>query len=272
MNSKNKETVLIVGCGWLGKKLGKSLAETGYQVYGTSRSTENFSEIRKYGIHPIQLKLTKKQNEILTELPLADSVVISLSPGRGDDRQYYPQIMSRLAQFLSKTNGQVIMYSSTSAYKNLKKVVREEDATPNRESENVLLAAEGALREHCKDSVIMRLCGLYGKDRHPVKYLAGRSDVSDGEAPVNLVHSTDVVRATQLLIERNIRDEIFNVCGDCHPQKQHIYARIAEQLGLQKPTFKPGGNDSKLIKSEKIKQEGFSFMHPDPLKYEGNPL
>lgn len=267
MKSDSVTSVLIVGCGWVGKKLGQYLSDNGYKVYGTTRSKQNFSGIKEYNITPVKLQLpiVKIQN---IELPKVDSVVISITPGRGENRNTYPDIIRQLGELWKDTNTQVIMYSSTGAYGDAKGKISENDLSPDVNSTNVICAAEGSLKRSLPDSVILRLAGLYGEDRHPVKYLAGRTDISDGDAPVNLVHREDVIRATEVMIKNKVRSEVFNICSPVHPKKSKIYPAIAKLLELDEPEFLDGGDDGKLISSDKLqKMLNFDFENVDPLNF-----
>jgi nucleoside-diphosphate-sugar epimerase len=267
MNSDKNSSVLIVGCGWVGKKLGEQLFDDGFTVFGTTRSSSNFSSLNEAGIKPVKLELPATSlSEI--RLPEVDSVLISISPGRGKNRSEYPTVIGQLSRVLAERNIQVLMYSSTSAYGNATYEVTETEAAPDRNSDNAMIAAEGALLEHSPDAVILRLCGLYGENRHPVKYMAGRTDIADGDAPVNLVHREDVIQVTQKIISENIRGEIFNVCSGSHPSRSEIYTVIAERMGLKKPTFIKGGADGKTVSSKKLKNRfDLEFLHPDPIKF-----
>jgi nucleoside-diphosphate-sugar epimerase len=269
MNSDKNSSVLIVGCGWLGKKLGEQLHNNNIIAYGTTRSSSNFSEIGDFAIKPVKLELPVKSLSDI-RLPEVDSVVISISPGRGEDRSEYPKVIEQLSQVLADRNVQIIMYSSTSVYGNAKNSVVEKDAEPDINSDNAIIAAEGALRKHAPDAVILRLCGLYGEDRHPAKYMAGRKKISDGDAPVNLIHRDDVIQITEKIIEANIRGEIFNVCTDCHPTREEVYTKITERLKLKKPTFESGGEDEKSVSSQKLRDQfKITFHHPDPEEFMG---
>ena len=57
MNNEQSQSVSIIGCGWLGKPLAKSLCEQGYQVVATSQNPENFSDIEATGAKAKQLIL-----------------------------------------------------------------------------------------------------------------------------------------------------------------------------------------------------------------------
>lgn len=267
MKSNDVRSVLIIGCGWVGKKLGQYLGSKGFKIYGTTRSEKNFSDLKGNNITPIKLQLPfdKIQN---IELPKVDSVVISLSPGRGEDREKYPLNIRQLAKHWKDSNTQVIMYSSTGVYGNAKGRISEDHTVPKTNSGNTICAAEGELKEVLNDSVILRLAGLYGEDRHPVKYLAGRKNIKHGDAPVNLVHREDVIQVTEIMIDQMVRSQIYNVCSPVHPGKKEIYTTIAKRLGLEVPEFLGGGKNDKHISSDKlIKDFSFEFTHPDPMDY-----
>lgn len=267
MNSKKTPTVIIIGCGWLGKKLGVSLTSQNYTVYGTTRSSSNFSSLSELKIKPVKFVLPV-QNSTTIHLPAADTAVISISPGRGSERQSYINNISQVAQYLSEQDTKVILYSSTSVYNGHKSELIETDADPDKSSENVILAAEAALLEHCPDAVILRLCGLYGEERHPATFMAGRKNIADGDAPVNLIHSDDVIQITEKVIGGKVKGEIFNACSGNHPAKKDIYTSVAERLNLKKPQFLDGGENSKKISSEKlIKKLKVKFKHPDPADF-----
>lgn len=267
MNSKKNSPVLIIGCGWLGKKLGTYLISKKLTVYGTTRSSSNFSELDALGIKPVKLELPSKTLSDI-RLPDVKTVIISVSPGRGDDRKEYPTVIGQLSQVLAERNVQTIMYSSTSVYKDAKNEVNEADADPDEHSDNSIIAAEGTLLKHSPDAVILRLSGLYGEDRHPAKYMAGRKNIADGDSPVNLVHSDDVIQVTAKVMGKKIKGEIFNVSSEEHPSRSEIYPAIAERLELKKPTFEDGGSDGKIVSSEKLrKQLKIKFLHPKPSKF-----
>lgn len=265
-NIQNK-TILIVGCGWVGKSLGRACTQHGAHVFGTTRSKDNFSEFNSYNVDPVLLELPVSENNEIN-LPDFDAAVISISPGRGGDRKKYVRAIGQLGEYLSGKKAAVIMYSSTSVYNGLKGEVKETDRLPDPESDNVLLAAESMLKASVPDAVILRLSGLYGEDRHPVFYLAGRSGISNGDAPVNLVHREDVINTTMSVIDNRVAGEVFNVCAGEHPIKSQIYTTLAEKLELEVPVFLKGGKDGKFVNADKIRNTlGLKFKHNNPIDY-----
>ena len=85
---------------------------------------------------------------------------------------------------------------------------------------------------------IVRFGGLYGDNRNPVKFLAGRKDLSNGSAPVNLIHREDCIGILLAIIQQDAFGHIFNAVSPEHPTKQAYYHKQAELLNLQPPEYK----------------------------------
>ena len=257
------KSVLIIGCGWLGKITAHHLLNNSYKVTGTSRSEKGIQSLKKEGISPFKLEITPNSSP---SLPPADVVLIAISPGRGGDRTEYVDNISVLANSLSSRNVQVIMCSSTSVYNSHTGTVTENDQEPDENSEHAILAAEGVIRSVIPETTILRLGGLFGYDRHPVHYLAGKKNIPRGDAPVNLVHADDIASIIQQIIESETFGEIFNVVSPHHPSRSELYVAKAKQLGLAKPEFDSGGKNEKVIDSSKVSRTfHYSFLHTNLL-------
>lgn len=253
MNANNRKRILVFGCGWLGKKLAQHLISEGYSVWGTTRSQNKADELGKLGIQAIVLDLST-QKLIDVELPDVSKVVIGIAPGRKEGRKDYPDIIDKIATAYPQSTVQLIMYSSTSVYGDKTGEVVERTITPDSKSEHIIVSAEGMLMQSKPEATILRLCGLFGADRHPVHYLAGRQDLPNGDGPVNLVHSDQVIEVTRYMLDNDVRGQVFNVCSSHHPSRKNYYENKAESLGLEKPIFDKGGHSAKLIVSEKVIQ------------------
>ena len=53
--------ISILGCGWLGMPLAKSLLEKGFSVKGSTTSLEKISAIQSNGIQPFQIELSETE-------------------------------------------------------------------------------------------------------------------------------------------------------------------------------------------------------------------
>jgi 3-hydroxyisobutyrate dehydrogenase-like beta-hydroxyacid dehydrogenase len=55
--------ISILGCGWLGFPLAKSLHQKGFRVYGSTTSVEKISVFENAGITPFSLRLSEDNLE-----------------------------------------------------------------------------------------------------------------------------------------------------------------------------------------------------------------
>ena len=96
--------------------------------------------------------------------------------------------------------------------------------------------------------------------------LAGRRNLPQGDAPTNLLHLSDAVGVLNTIIEHGIWGHTLNVCAQSHPLRRTFYPAAASYLGLEPPTFLPGGNSSKVIDSSRLRAlVPYTFQHDDVL-------
>ena len=57
-----KETITILGCGWLGLPLAKALVKAGYSVKGSTTREENLETLREAGLEPFLVELDPEVN------------------------------------------------------------------------------------------------------------------------------------------------------------------------------------------------------------------
>ena len=265
--------VSILGCGWLGLPLAKHLVRQGYAVKGSTTMPEKLATLAEVGIKPHLIRLgADVQGERPAAFFEADVLFLNIPPGRRD-----PDVRARFAERIAAVQQalraspikQVLFASSTSVYPNLNRVVTEEDAgDPPTDSGKALLAAEQALASvDGFETTVLRLAGLYGYDRRPGRFLAGKHDLEGGETPVNLLHRDDAVAIAAALLQTEPRGEVFNACSDVHPPRHTFYPWAARQLGLEPPTFKEeAATPFKVVSNEKLKRHlGYHFLYPDPM-------
>ena len=154
----------------------------------------------------------------------------------------------------------VIFVSSTSVYRDTPEIpTYTETNAANGESEAAkqLRSSEDLLlKHHSFSTCILRFGGLIGADRHPVKFLAGRKDISDPLAPVNLIHQKDCIAIIMNLVVASNAMGIFNAVHPEHPSRRDYYIKKAQAEGLTLPEFKEASpSKGKIIRSERIGEE-----------------
>jgi len=272
MNAKPEKSISIVGCGWLGLPVGAALSAKGFRVKGSTTDCNKLDDLELAGISPYLLVLDPGLNcDQPDELFSTDVLVINIPPGRRRDdvETRHPQQIRTLIECIEQYRIPFVVFvSSTSVYPDTGREVREEDAgNPPTASGRALLEAEGLLTSNpAFQTTIVRFGGLIGGDRNPARFLAGKTNVTEPRAPVNLIHRDDCIRILFTLIERDIRGEVLNACSDRHPTRKEFYTREAEKLRLPPPTFdKSPGGPGKIVTSEKLKRLlRYEFLYPDP--------
>ncbi|WP_421209405.1 NAD-dependent epimerase/dehydratase family protein [Aeromonas enteropelogenes] len=257
-------TIGILGAGWLGLPLARALLAAGKPVEVTVSSAEKAARLQGEGIHAHPLTIS-------ADMPAADkkepwpipceTLVICVPPSKTDD---YPQAVAKACQ-LAKAHGtrRVLFVSATSVWGAGQQ--EGEKPKPRHARGERMLAAEQAVQAAGFECVmIVRPSGLYGPDRHPGRFLAGKT-LEGGAQAVNLVHLDDVVAACLLLLERGKDGDAYNLSAPVHPRREQFYPFAARQLGLPAPLFiEPAGTFLPIDGLRICEQLGFNYRWPDP--------
>lgn len=269
--------VSILGCGWLGFPLAKKLIETDYEVKGSTTSESKLEILQSNGITPYLLELSEdKITGNITEF-LNDSniILIDIPPGIRKDAEalqgmtFVNKIKTLLPYIESSNIEKVIFISSTSVYGDsiLIPTIREESALhPDTESGKQLVEVENIFRNNRNfESIIIRFGGLIGEDRNPTKFLAGKTNIANPEAPINFIHQEDCISIIYEMMNQvqndNIWNETYNAVAPNHPTREEYYTQKAIELNLPKPEFnKNEPSVGKIVSSEKlIKSLNYTF-------------
>ena len=267
------ETISILGCGWLGLPLAEYLIKCGYKVKGSTRTKKEITVLESKGIESSLLVLDPHiRGKNLDNFFDSDVLIINFPPERRDDIVTYHklQLISLIDKIKPSSIEKVVFVSSTSVYPDLnQKVSEEETQAPSKSSGKALLEVEELLN-NCDEfkTTALRFAGLIGYDRKPGRFLAGKKEVSNGEAPVNLIHRDDCINIIHTIIEKNIWAETFNACMDIHPRRRDYYVSEANKLGLTPPVFINSEKYTyKIVSSEKLKRRlDYSYKYLNPLE------
>lgn len=267
-----KTTVSILGCGWLGTALGKSLLRKGWNVKGSTSSTQGNNDLEMTGISTFYVKVKPKSIEIdYNSFFNTDVLVISIPPARTECvEESYPQKIKQIAQKVEEIGiKKVIFISSTSVYEAQNTEVAEGgEGNPEKPSGRALLKAEKLLLENANfKTTVLRFGGLIGYDRNAARFLTNKTNVS-GASPVNLIHRDDCVNIITQIIVKNIWGEIFNASSPTHPTKKEFYTKAAELSEVPAPEFTDTSEAFKVVVSHKlIAALGYKFAYNSPMDY-----
>lgn len=270
MKNPNSCTVGILGCGWLGQALAKTLISKTYTVKGTTTQDEKLNTLKKIGVQAYKVKIKPDANhgDINSFLKYLDILVIAIPPKINRGQTGLIKGLEHLfANHDFSTLKKLIYISSTGVFANGINQYYDENSKPNNESlrGKALISLENTIRaqKSIQNTYILRLGGLVEHGgRHPVYYLCGKTDVSNPKAPINLIAKTDAVGLIVKIIENKTIDQtVFHGVYPQHIDRETYYTNKAKELKLKPPIFeKSGSNLGKVLKSG-ITQKTLDFSY-----------
>ena len=262
--------ISILGCGWLGLPLAEKLMAEGFSVKGSTTSHEKIPVLAAGGISPFLIAIEKEgiTGQIEDFLAGSDVLIIDIPPKmRSESKDDFTAKIKNLVPYIEKSGpAKVLFISSISVYAEDNSAVTETTLPkPATESGRQLLAAEKILQQDFNfKTTVLRFGGLIGKERHPVKHLAGKENLENPESPINMIHLEDCIGIILKIIEKDCFGEVFNAVAPFHPKRSVFYTGKAIQMNLALPTFafdKP--SVGKWISGEKIEKVlAYSFIKP----------
>ncbi|MBZ9777619.1 NAD(P)H-binding protein [Psychroflexus sp. CAK8W] len=240
-----KKQVSILGCGWLGLPLARHLLKNGWKVKGSTTSSDKIQVLEAEGINSfiIELLEDKVAGYIRSFLENSELLIIDIPPGlRRDPNSDFIAKLKKLTEAISESKINKILYVSSTG------VFDDHESNPSftehynftqREVENSQLVQAEQLLLNLKkiQTSVIRFGGLIGNDRHPVKYLAGKTGIKNPKAPVNLIHLDNCILLISEIIQQNKFGEIFHGVEDIKLSKEDYYSKKAKELSLPIPEF-----------------------------------
>lgn len=260
------ETIGILGCGWLGFPLATYFVSKGYKIHGSTASEEKMALLEAQGIEPFTISLGEDRiHGSLSDFLLdTDVLIINVPPNlRRGNGENYVQKMTLLHKAIKTSNvTKIIFVSSTSVYGNRNGEVTEATIPePVTESGKQLWASEKLFSADPKlKTTIVRFGGLIGNDRHPMYFLSGKKGLSNGSAPVNLIHLDDCIKIISTIIKKKWWNETFNGVYPYYPSKREFYTSECTKHNLPVPLYNEDAPSGKSVKSDHLlKVKAFRF-------------
>jgi len=272
----------IIGGGWLGCALATELKRHHDQVIVTTTTLEKQPKLKQQGFKCELLSLPDDKKTLnLLDVFKQQQLVICIPPQLKRGNKHYIENIKTLVNAANMGNiQQLILISTTGVYGGLSGKVNEESHLQiTHKKVHTLRLAEEELHNFKGNSCIIRFAGLVGEDRHPGDFLAGKTQLTNGAAPVNLIHQRDAVgiivgllksmnRTNDLFVQQ--KTIVFNGVSSAHPNRKQFYQQAANALKLTPPQFddKQALTDSKIICAQKIQDTlNYRFVYPDLLAW-----
>lgn len=257
-----------MGCGWLGKPLAVALSERGFQVRGSTTSSDKMDALKNAGILPFQLLVSESgiQGPVDDFLEKVDILILNIPPGlRKAPGENYVTKMKAVHKAVNRAGiDKLVFVSSTSVYgKTRGKVTERTKPLPDTESGVQILASEKLFhKDHNLQTIVLRFGGLIGPGRHPVQFLSGKNALKNGNERINLIHLQDCIHIITKVVEGGHWNEIFNGVYPAHPFKRDYYTKMALKRHLTPPNFseQSEGMGQKFVISSNFLTKKYSFF------------
>lgn len=208
--------VVVLGAGWLGGAVARSLAADGAHVIAVRRTPQPPDPA---GVRWCAGPLDRLDS---LDLPSAvDAVVLAIAPsGLHDDYDStYPPAARAALAFAERTGARALVYTSSTGVYGDTRGGSVTESSPRRgdgHGSEALIAAEDVLLDTGRPgTTVLRVAGLYGPGRDPrARYRDASRLPLRGTAWVNLVHRDDVAAAVQLAIASADGTRVFNCSGE----------------------------------------------------------
>lgn len=257
-------TVGILGCGWYGLALAKALIAKGAAVNGSTTSPDKLEKLSSEGINPFLIDLTADDTTYSPDFFASDVLVIAIPPKSrsGEGTEYVPKLQRVISAIIQHGVKKIILISSTGVYADQNLELNElSEPKPNTPSGLILLEAEELFRQQTAfKTTIIRFGGLIGPGRDPGRFFAGKKDIPNGLAPVNMIHQDDCIGLTLAIIDKDAFGYTLNACTPHHPPKFAFYTQAAAKAGLVLPGFLQELKEWKIISSVNMEPvTGYQF-------------
>ncbi|MEV8175884.1 MULTISPECIES: hypothetical protein [unclassified Microbacterium] len=220
-------SVLLVGCGKLGVRLGERLVEQGAQVTAMRRSAGElpFPTIEADLRHPLD-----------RDLPAFDSVVITLPPSTEGD-SIYPPALRGLAKALPSMPERVVFVSSTRVFEGRpgETPLTERDATRVSSERGGDLVEGEQLAMELFGARIVRPAGIYGPGRDFLIRRVREAAPVDHTRRTNRIHETDLVRLLEAMLRADSAPPLIHAVDREPVLLGDVVAHIATRLGVEPP-------------------------------------
>lgn len=246
---------LIIGCGYLGRRVAKAWLRAGHRVSALTRSEAHAEEMTQAGLRPVIGDVCDAAS--LSGLPAADAVLYCVGYDRSSGRSQHEVSVDGLQNVLNQirsTAHRLIYISSSSVYGQSAGEWVDEDSEchPVQEGGKSSLAAEALIRSYypmngidgpASSANIIRLTGIYGPGRllsRVDSLKTGAVFAGSGEAWLNLIHVDDAVNVVLACEEKGIPGATYLASDDQPVRRSEYFGLLAKLCGAPAPRFDPG--------------------------------
>lgn len=279
-------SILIAGCGYVGRRLGEVLMEQGWNVIGLSRSESSVAELIKEGwtAHAVDISKADEIQKLAATGVKLDFMIHCAASGRGGGEAEYAAVyQGGCTNLLSAFPGVPLFFtSSTSVYPQIDGSVITEtsEANPTRGTGKILRDTEATVL--AANGTVLRLAGIYGPGRSVLlrNFLEGKSVIDVRTQPpetpdgrwINQVNREDIVGAISHLLSLSstlLEGQTYNVSDSRPLTQREVYVELARRFDMPMPSesvpdeSRKRGWTHKRVSNGKLLATGWKPKFPD---------
>ncbi|WP_298893367.1 NAD(P)H-binding protein [uncultured Psychroserpens sp.] len=255
-----RHKICVIGCGWLGFELAKQLLENDYQVNGSTTSEDKIPKLEQANITPfiIQLSLEGVIGNIEACLDHCEILIVNIPPGlrKNPEHNYVQQMIHLVKHIETASVKHVVLIGSTSVYDDDETcpIITEDTPTSKSKTASKLVMVERLFQQNKNfDTTLLRFSGLFAEDRHPARFLSGKQNLKNADAPVNLIHRNDCIGIILSIIKQQAWSTTLNASTLPHPTKKAYYTSVCKAMNIPVPEFDESiKSKGKYIDSQKL--------------------
>lgn len=232
--------VLILGCGFTGRRVAQRLRRRGHAVFATTRHCESLVDLANEGVAVYPMTVPGETQAWVQDLPnrltLVHSIpVVEDEKGRPFDPT--PRLLEMLAERIRR-----LIYLSTSGVYGRAHFVDASTPVDGVTTERIRLrvAAERAVASGPWESLILRPAAIYGTGRGVhASMREGRFYLTaGGDSCVSRIHVEDLAAHVVAAVDSNVTGA-FPVADEEPCSSREVAAFCAERMGLPMPPEVP---------------------------------
>ncbi|WP_114690049.1 NAD-dependent epimerase/dehydratase family protein [Polynucleobacter necessarius] len=253
MQSFDKPSILIIGCGDIGLRVAKQLSRS-HRVYALTSQQNRFQEVRKVSAIPILGDLDKPDS--LWRLSGLAQTVIHLAPSQNSGNRdcRTRNLIGILAQG-SNAVRRLVYISTTGVYGDHRGEKVSEITPVNSQSERAKreVDAARALRlwgpANGVAVAILRVPGIYAADRLPIDRLKAQTPalLPEEDAYSNHLHSDDLARLVCATVYHGKPQRIINACDGGETKMGDYFDEVADAFELERAPRLPASELQKIV-------------------------
>ncbi len=229
----------IMGCGNIGQRVASLYLDVKSNVEAWVKSEASYLACQRMGLKTHRIDLDQSSDLKLTGN--GNQILYTVAPpphGKKDTR--LENLLSRLGV---DTVDRFVLISTTGVYGDCRGDWVDETTPIKPRVDRALRRAhaEACLQAwadfHSVDYLILRVPGIYARDRLPLKRLkAGTPVVTNAQAPwTNRIHADDLASICFNALNSKISREIINVADDAPGSMTEYFFAVADFAGLPRP-------------------------------------